>query len=83
MPSRLTERVRRPWSTLVALALLALAPKCVLCLVAYAGFAAAFGLGEGELCGAEPATHSPALIVSALLVAAGIACLIMRKTTPR
>jgi hypothetical protein len=75
--------VRRPWSALVALALLALAPKCVLCLAAYAGLATALGLGGRELCGAEPGTHTPALIVSALLVAAGIVCLIARKTTAR
>ncbi len=33
-------------------ALLALVPKCLLCLAAYAGLGAAIGLGGPELCGA-------------------------------
>ena len=36
--------------------LLALAPKCVLCLLAYAGLGAAIGLGGPELCGAPAGT---------------------------
>jgi hypothetical protein len=37
---------------LLPAALLALAPKCLLCLAAYAGLGTALGLGGGELCGA-------------------------------
>ncbi len=40
---------------LLAAALLALGPKCALCVLAYAGLGAALGFGGGELCGpAEP-----------------------------
>jgi len=45
----------RGW--LIPAALLAVVPKCMLCLLAYAGIGAALGLGGPELCGAttEPA----------------------------
>ena len=43
---------RHPWRTLSALALLAIAPKCLLCLLAWLGLAATFSLGGVELCGA-------------------------------
>ena len=41
-------------------ALLALAPKCVLCVLAYAGLGALLGLSGPELCGgtADPVGHS-------------------------
>lgn len=44
--------LRRTRGWLIPAALLALAPKCVLCLLAYAGAGAALGLGGPELCGA-------------------------------
>lgn len=37
-------------------ALLALAPKCLLCVLAYAGIGTALGLGGPEICGAPAAT---------------------------
>jgi len=41
-------------------ALLALMPKCLLCLAAYAGLGAALGLGGPEICGAPSGlTMSP------------------------
>lgn len=43
------ERLRR-W--LLPAALLAAAPKCALCLLAYTGLGAALGLAGPELCGA-------------------------------
>jgi hypothetical protein len=44
--------LRRPVRWSAPLALLALAPKCLLCLAGYAGIGAALGLGGPELCGA-------------------------------
>ena len=41
----------RGW--LIPAAFLGLAPKCVLCLLAYAGLGAALGLGGPEICGAS------------------------------
>ncbi|HSI10236.1 MAG: hypothetical protein ACAH89_08780 [Rariglobus sp.] len=52
MPSSRPEFSRRAIRWLWPAALLALAPKCVLCLLAYAGLGAAFGLGGPEICGA-------------------------------
>lgn len=45
------DRLRR-WSWPVSGAALALAPKCLLCLAAYADLGTALGLGGPELCGA-------------------------------
>jgi len=39
---------------LIPATLLALAPKCFLCLAAYAGIGAALGLAGQEICGAAP-----------------------------
>jgi hypothetical protein len=41
---------------LLPAALLALMPKCLLCLAAYAGIGAALGLGGPEICGASSRT---------------------------
>ncbi len=54
MSPRLADIVRRPASWLATGALVALAPKCLLCVVAYAGVGAALGLGGSEICGASP-----------------------------
>lgn len=59
-PSKFPRAVR--W--LLPTALLALAPKCVLCVLAYAGLGAALGLGGPEMCGASPT--SPASWVASL-----------------
>lgn len=53
MPSRHTEFSRRAVCCLFPAALLALTPKCVLCVLAYAGLGAALGLGGPEICGAS------------------------------
>lgn len=58
MSSPRVDRLSRAVRWLLPAALLALAPKCVLCLAAYAGLAAALGLGGPELCGA-PGETSP------------------------
>jgi len=44
----------RGW--LIPAALLALTPKCLLCVLAYAGLGAALGLGGPEICGATSGT---------------------------
>ena len=59
---------------LLPTALLALAPKCLLCVAAYTGIGAALGLGGPEICGAS--AGSPGSWASSLAwlgVAAGLA----------
>ncbi|MBC8041561.1 MAG: hypothetical protein H7Y06_13540 [Opitutaceae bacterium] len=53
MPSALPEFSRRSVRWLWPATLLALAPKCVLCVIAYAGLGAALGIGGPEICGAS------------------------------
>jgi len=65
MPDRL-----RGGHWLVSGVALALAPKCLLCLAAYAGAGAALGLGGPELCGAPAASGGS---WSGLLPAVGVA----------
>src|ERR1035438_1651125 len=48
----LTEILRRPFRPLASVALLTLAPKCVVCVLAYAGIGAVLGLRGPEICGA-------------------------------
>jgi hypothetical protein len=62
MPSRRTEYFRFVRGTvrwLLPAALLALMPKCLLCLAAYAGIGAALGFGGPEICGASSDTIGP------------------------
>ncbi len=54
MSPRRADILRRPASWLATGALVALAPKCLLCVIAYAGLGALFGLGGPEICGASP-----------------------------
>lgn len=56
---------------MLPLSLLLIAPKCVLCLVAYAGLGATLGLAAPELCGAETALPFPGVSVIASLGAIG------------
>jgi hypothetical protein len=53
MRSRRTERLRRAVGWSLPAVLVALAPKCLLCVAAYAGLGAALGVGGQELCGAS------------------------------
>jgi hypothetical protein len=65
MPSlRKSELVYRALRWLCPAALLALAPKCLLCVLAYAGLGAAFKLGGREICGApnESPLSWPAIV---------------------
>jgi hypothetical protein len=52
MLSRRIEFSRRAVRWLLPAAALALTPKCLLCVLAYAGLGAALGLGGPEICGA-------------------------------
>ncbi|MFT3869515.1 MAG: hypothetical protein QM715_13760 [Nibricoccus sp.] len=53
MSPQLTNIFRRTRRWLLPAALLALTPKCFLCLVGYAGLGTALGLGDPEICGAS------------------------------
>jgi hypothetical protein len=64
MSSPRIEFSRRAVRWLLPTALLALTPKCLLCVLAYAGLGAAFGLGGPEICGAS--AGSPAWWASSL-----------------
>jgi hypothetical protein len=69
---RLADLLRRPFRPLASIGLLLLAPKCFLCLLAYAGIGAAFGLRRQEICGAP--TGSAGIFELALtLVGAALA----------
>lgn len=84
MPPRIANILRRPWRALVALTLLVVAPKCVLCLAAYIGLGAALGLGGPEFCGTEPLASRTTLgIATALSALVGLTCLLMRKRVAR
>jgi len=69
-PESLRARLARASGWLIPAALLALTPKCVLCVLAYAGIGTALGLGGPEICGAlgETSGH-PAM----LLILSGVA----------
>jgi hypothetical protein len=62
----------------------ALAPKCLLCVAAYAGLGAALGLGSREMCG-PPAGSTGAwasplgLLGAALIVFGALARLVWRR----
>jgi hypothetical protein len=66
MPSRPAELSRRIARRLGPAALLAVAPKCLLCVAAYAGLGAVAELGGPELCGAPGALPDWSLGISAL-----------------
>jgi hypothetical protein len=80
-PEYLLRRIalRRGW--LIPAALFALVPKCVLCVLAYAGLGAALGLGGPELCGgSDDSAGWPAWLVASGAVL-GIAGFLSRRTT--
>jgi hypothetical protein len=62
LPRPPSEPARRPRDWLLPAALVALAPKCVLCLLAYAGVGTVLGLGEPEICGAAGPDRSWAAV---------------------
>lgn len=63
-PSSPSSRATRAVRWLLPAALLAFVPKCMLCVMAYAGLGAALGLGGPEICGAP--AGSPGSWVSSL-----------------
>lgn len=69
MPLPRPSSLRRAVRWLVPAAALALAPKCLLCVLVYAGLASTLGLGGRELCGA-PA--GPAPLASDLALGIGV-----------
>ena len=74
LPSRADRRpFLGPWRGLASLALLAVAPKCALCLISWLGLAAALGLAGPEICGAlaPVANAGPIALVGGGLLAAG------------
>ena len=68
---QLADHLRRARGWLIPAALLALAPKCVLCLLAYAGLGAALGFGGREFCGAT--SNAPEHQAITALMVTGIA----------
>jgi hypothetical protein len=77
MPSPRIKFSRRAVGWFLPTALFALMPKCLLCVVAYAGLGAALGLGRSEICGAP--AGSPASWVSSLAwlgVASGLGTIV-------
>jgi len=65
---RLADIVRHLLSWPAAATLFALAPKCLLCVAAYAGIGAILGLGGREICGvptSAPEDWAPGLVVGA------------------
>jgi MYXO-CTERM domain-containing protein len=69
---RWVDRMRQPTRWLIVVATLVVAPKCFLCLAAYAGVATGLGLGAQEICGVEvtPSPVAPGLGLLGLALAA-------------
>ena len=79
MSPRLAETLRHPVRWLAPAALLALAPKCLLCVAAYAGIGAALGLGAPELCGAPvgtAGTWTPWLLIAGAVLGCSVFALL-------
>ncbi len=82
LPARI---FRHPFRLLGSAALLALVPKCGVCLLAYAGLGAALGLRVPEICGATtgfPVSKVLLLSVAGLgLVFASLSAILGRRVT--
>jgi hypothetical protein len=73
MPRWLAEALRRPFRPLATAALVALAPKCMVCVLAYAGIGALLGIRSPEICGAASGPRTPwETLPTAIGVALGI-----------
>jgi hypothetical protein len=70
----LAEVLRRPFRALASVALLALAPKCGMCVLAYVGLAAWLGFRRPEICGAT--TGPSGYPLAGFAVALGVAGLL-------
>lgn len=82
MPPQPAERIRWVRGWLVPAALLAVAPKCVVCFVAYAGIGTALGLGGPELCGASETTQWNPMAVGALSAAGFLLHRVIHRSGP-
>jgi hypothetical protein len=79
-PESLRQRLAHARGWLISAALLALTPKCVLCVLAYAGLGATLGLGGPELCGTAGNAAGPwAAWLPALGAVAGLAGYLARS----
>jgi hypothetical protein len=88
MSQWIAENLRRPFRPLASVALLALAPKCMVCVLAYAGIGAIFGLQGPEICGAAASSRGlwaspPAQFGFALGIVGLIARLWWRRSANR
>lgn len=82
MPENLRRRPAGARGWLIPAALLALAPKCALCILAYAGLGTALGLGGPEICG-DAGTDSSWATVLPVLSVAMVAALILAGRSRR
>lgn len=74
-------RFLRGW--LLPAAMLAMAPKCVLCVLAYAGLGIAVDLGGPELCGATGATDWLPMLLGTLVASGFLLHRILRRFPTR
>lgn len=84
MSPRWSSLLRRIPGWLAPLVLLAAVPKCLLCVLAYAGLGAALGIGGAvELCGG-PVTHPLGWSAVSAITGAGLAAFYLwhRRTKP-
>lgn len=81
MPLPRPSSFRRALRWLVPAAALALAPKCLLCVLAYAGLASALGLGGHELCGAptEPVSLARDLALCIGIIVTTVAAVLLPR----
>ncbi len=86
MQLRLTGRSRRLARWVFPAALLALTPKCILCLLAYVGLGAVLGIRAPELCGATSGPRDMGwlwiAVPGAAMGFAGWACVARRRRGP-
>lgn len=80
------EVIRRPFRGLIAVALLSLAPKCALCVLAYTGIVGVLGLRGPEFCSVTNASPIGwwtylAVLGMGLVIAALLACLRPRRNS--
>jgi hypothetical protein len=80
MHPRPVELFRGARNWLVPAALLAVAPKCLLCLAAYIGIGTALGFGGPELCGATEPTHWTPVMLGGLGAAGFLLHRILHRT---
>jgi hypothetical protein len=78
--SRSRSEILRGW--LLPAALFAVAPKCLLCVIAYAGLGTAFGLGAPELCGAPDRIPALPLLLGTLGAAGFLLHRVANRSSP-